>query len=187
MHRFRKARIHRHPTHADARARHRLGSTVNTRLRMVAVTMLTALTTPLGGCAIGMPVPKVPAEAVAADDVVVLVLTRVVIDSAQRSEFDRQNSRVMASMAEQPGLLGYAARKQLFGNQGWTMSVWENDDARAAFVRSTTHREAIARSLPALQAVELKRLEVPRKDLPADWDAVLRLLADPQGRRSYWE
>jgi hypothetical protein len=35
--------------------------------------------------------------------------------------------------------------------------------------------------------VELKRLTVARKDLPADWDQVLRMLADPEGRRNYWE
>lgn len=116
-----------------------------------------------------------------------LVLTRVVLDTSQRQEFDRQNGLVMASMGSHPGLLGYAARKQIFGNQGWTMSVWANDEARAAFVRSAVHREAIAKSLPALRGVELKRMTVARKDLPVNWDQVLRMLADPEGLRNYWE
>ncbi len=140
-------------------------------------------------CTIGTPVPRLvqPDTANAADQTVVLVLTRVVLNPDKRGEFDRQNKRVMASMGQHPGLLGYAARKQVFGNEGWTMSVWENDAARAAFVHSAVHREAIAKSTPALVAVELKRLTMPRKDLPQDWDAVLRLLADPEGLRNYWQ
>lgn len=152
--------------------------------RSMAAALLSAVAMLLDGCAIGLPVPQVPAGA---DDPVVLVLTRVVVDDTQRAEFDRQTRRVMASMGQHPGLLGYAARRELFGSQGWTMSVWANDESRAAFVRSAVHREAIAKSMPALITVELKRLTVARKDLPADWDAVLRLLADPEGRRSYWD
>ena len=142
----------------------------------------------LNGCAIGTPWPRLAAGAPEqAEEPVVLVLTRVVVDSRQRREFDRQNSRVLASMGTHPGLIGYAARRELFGDQGWTMSVWANDEARATFVRSAVHREAVTRSMPALRTVELKRLTVPRKDLPADWDQVLRMLADPEGRRYHWE
>jgi len=35
--------------------------------------------------------------------------------------------------------------------------------------------------------MEFKRLVVWRKDLPADWDQGLRLLAEPEGRRNHWE
>jgi len=156
--------------------------------RSLSLALLSALTVLLNACAIGTPWPRLtPATPDAAEETVVLVLTRVVVDTKQRAEFDRQNSRVLASMNQHTGLVGYAARRQLFGSQGWTMSVWANDDARAAFVRSAVHREAMARSQPALVAVELKRLTVARKDLPADWDAVLRLLADPEGLRNYYE
>ncbi len=150
--------------------------------------MLGSLLVWLNGCAIGTPWPRLPAASPEqAEKSVVLVLTHVAVDTKQRREFDRQNSRVLASMGSHPGLIGYAARRQLFGDQGWTMSVWANDEARAAFVRSAVHREAIAQSMPALRTVELKRLSVARKDLPADWDQVLRMLAEPEGRRNYWE
>lgn len=158
------------------------------RLRSVVALMLGSLTLWLGGCAIGTPWPRLaPHGAEPGNETVVLVLTRVVVDTRQRSEFDRQNRRVLASMGSQPGLIGYAARRQLFGDQGWTMSVWADDEARAAFVRSAVHREAIAQSLPALRAVELKRMTVARKDLPANWDEVLRQLANPEGLHNYWE
>lgn len=150
--------------------------------------MLGSLLVWLNGCAIGTPWPRLAAASTEqAEQSVVLVLTHVVVDKQQRGEFDRQNSRVLASMGSHPGLIGYAARRQLFGDEGWTMSVWTNDEARAAFVRSAVHREAIARSMPALRTVELKRLTVARKNLPADWDQVLRMLAEPEGLRNYWE
>lgn len=150
--------------------------------------MLTAALTTLNGCAVSTPWPRLaPTQAERGDDLVVLVLTRVVVDPERRSEFDRQNSRVMASMGSHSGLVGYAARRELLGDQGWTLSVWANDDARAAFVRSPVHREAIAKGLPAVRSVELKRLTVARKDLPTNWDEVLRLLAEPESRRNYWE
>ncbi len=156
--------------------------------RIAKVGLLAALSLWLNACAIGTAWPQLaPESAAAADETVVLVLTHVVVDAKQRAEFDRQNSRVLASMGRHPGLLGYAARREVFGNQGWTMSVWASEAARSAFVQSSVHREAIAKSLPALVTVELKRLTVARKDLPSDWDAALRLLADPVGLRHYWE
>lgn len=156
--------------------------------RRVVALMLGSMIAGLSGCAISTPWPSLrPAGVEQANEIVVLVLTRVVLDTSQRREFDRQNSLVLASMDSHPGLLGYAARKQIFGDQGWTMSVWANDEARVAFVRSAVHREAIANSLPALRGVELKRLTVARKNLPIHWDQVLRMLADPEGRRNYWE
>lgn len=158
---------------------------------MNALHRILALSTPLlgatlGACAIGTSFPNLAASG-PPDQPVVLVLTRVVVDIPQRAEFDRQNGKVMDSMGAQPGLLGYSARRELFGPQGWTMSVWASDEARAAFVRSAVHREAIARSAPAIVTVELKRVTLARKDLPRDWDAALRMLDDPVGRRSYLE
>jgi hypothetical protein len=54
-------------------------------------------------------------------------------------------------------------------------------------VRSPVHREAIAKSLSALRIVELKRLTLARKDLPADWDQAKLMLANPNGLRNYWD
>lgn len=148
--------------------------------------LLTLLLVWLGGCAIATPWPRI---ATTPPDVgeqkVVLVLTRVVVDAKQRGEFDRQIGKVLGSMSSHPGLIGYTARRQLFGNEGWTMSVWASDEARAQFVRSAVHREAIAKSMPAVVLVELKRLTLARKDLPVDWDQALSLLAVPEGRRTY--
>lgn len=148
--------------------------------------LLLLLVPVLAGCTIGLPYPDLPG-AVGGDaprERVVLVLTHVVVDRTRRGEFDRQNRRVLERMPQQPGLLAYSARRELFGEDGWTMSVWESDEARAAFVRSGVHREAIARSMPALVRVRLKRLEVDPQALPRDWDEALRLLDQPEGTRT---
>lgn len=147
---------------------------------------LTGLKSRLHALTIGLPVPQLPktaADGTPSDATVVLVLTRVVVDRRQRREFDRQNGLVMSGMGQHQGLLGYAARKELFGNQGWTMSVWADDAARDKFVRSPIHREAIAKSMSALRTVELKRLTVARNALPTTWKAVYRLLSDSTGLR----
>ncbi len=153
----------------------------------MVMALLSGLSLLLNACTIGLPVPQLAEGAAGASEPVVLVLTRVVVDTEQRAEFDTQTRRVMASMAQHSGLLGYAVRRQLFGNQGWTLSVWANDESRAAFVRSAVHREAVDKSMPAMLTVELKRLTLARKDLPADWDSVFRMLANPDGLRNYWE
>jgi heme-degrading monooxygenase HmoA len=148
--------------------------------------LLIVLMLGLGGCAISTPFPQWEAKPSASnEDAVVLVLTRIVVNTEKREEFDRQTSRVLDSIRSQPGLIGFSARRELFGNQGWTLSAWASDDARAQFVRSTVHQEAIAKSAPAIVSIELKRLTMARNKLPANWTQALALLDDPADRRSY--
>ena len=139
----------------------------------------------LPGCAVSTPYPQDMADSNAAVDPVVLVVTRVVVDKANRAEFDRQTQRVMASMSSQPGLIGFSARRQLFGDTGWTMSVWKDDKARARFVQSEVHQQAIAKSMSAVETVEIKRLSLARGDIPRDWVAAINLLSLPEANRNY--
>jgi len=150
--------------------------------------MLSTLSAGLSGCIVGTPWPRITRSP---DDLarqpVVLVLTRVVVDSANRGEFDRQNRRVLASMATHPGLIGFAARREVFGNRGWTMSVWADDEARVRFVGSAVHSEAMVQSRPSLRSVETRRLTLARQDLPQSWVQALALLAQPDRLRNYRE
>jgi heme-degrading monooxygenase HmoA len=140
----------------------------------------------LGGCAISTPYPRLfMALDAGGDDLVVLVLTRIVVNADQRDEFDLQTKRVIDSMPQQPGLIGFSARRQLFGSEAWTMSVWASDEARAAFVRSSVHQQAMRRSQAAIASVELKRLSLPRAQLPGNWTQALALMNEPEGWRSY--
>ena len=160
------------------------------RLRIRAGLMLSIITACLAGCAVSTPYPRLNTEnsdniADRAADPVVLVLTRIVVNSNARSEFDRQTARVIGSMASHPGLIGYSARRQLFGDEAWTMSVWASNEARAQFVRSQVHKEAMEISKEAIVTVESKRLTVARKNLPGNWVRALEMLADPADLRTY--
>jgi len=61
-------------------------------------------------------------------------------------EFFKDTKAVLATMADQPGLLGHAVRFEIFGNKAWTMTAWKDEASLTAFVRSPAHREAVRRS-----------------------------------------
>ena len=154
--------------------------------RMASRALMALAVVPLlGACAISTPFPRLKVSGAGADDPVVVVLTHIVVDSSQRSEFDRQTRRVIGSLPSHNGMLGYSARRQLFGNEAWTMSVWASDADRAGFVRSAVHQEAIAKSAPAVVNIQLKRLSLKREDVPAGWPRALELLAEPGDLRTY--
>lgn len=165
------------PPRSSARA-----SSLRTLLLAVGLSALA------GSCALSTPFPRIDmTTAGTPDDAVVLVLTHIVVAGDRRDEFDRQTRRVIDSMASRPGLIGYSARRELFGNEAWTMSVWAREADRARFVRSAVHQEAIAQSRSAIVTVRLKRLIVARKDVPRDWAGALELLARPGDVRVYGE
>ena len=139
----------------------------------------------LGACAISTQFSRLKMSGAGAEDQVVVVLTHIVVDSNQRSEFDRQTRRVIDSLPSHSGMLGYSARRQIFGNEAWTMSMWASDADRAGFVRSAVHQEAIAKSAPAIVNIQLKRLSLTLKDVPAGWPRALELLAEPGDLRTY--
>jgi heme-degrading monooxygenase HmoA len=160
----------------------------NGKLSLGRLAVVGSVISLLTGCAISTPFPRLQnASSEAGKQPVVLVLTRIVVDPQNRAEFDRQTSRVIDSMPSQPGLMGFSARRELWGNQGWTMSVWASQEARAQFVRSAVHQEAMAKSKSAVVTVELKRLTLPRDELPKNWTQALQKLDEPGNLRNYWE
>ena len=155
-------------------------------IRWSALRLVSALVTIIvGGCAIGTPFPRWQATTAERDQQVVLVITRIVVNPSKRREFDRQTSLVINSMPSHKGLLGYSARRELFGDQGWTISVWADDAARQNFVRSAVHRRAIQQSESAIVTVELKRLTLSRSALPNNWASALVLFDGPANKRTY--
>ena len=159
--------------------------TTFSRMASRGALMALAVVPLLGACAISTPFPRLKMSGAGADDQVVVVLTHIVVDSNQRSEFDRQTRRVIDSLPSHSGMLGYSARRQIFGNEAWTMSMWASDADRAGFVRSAVHQEAIAKSAPAIVNIQLKRLTLTRKDVPVGWPRALELMAEPGDLRTY--
>ncbi|MDJ0779791.1 MAG: antibiotic biosynthesis monooxygenase [Gammaproteobacteria bacterium] len=134
------------------------------------------------GCAISTPFggPGFDRErgvtAVAADERVIVALTHAVLGE-RRQAFDRQVGLVADTLPSQQGLIAYSLRKELLGNEAWTMTVWRDEESLQRFVRSSAHQQAIRSSAGELAAVRFSRFEVPASSLPLGWDEALEYLA----------
>lgn len=151
----------------------------NRRNRQVMVRWLRCLAPvgllALGGCAIGMPYRTVSAPPDPGAPVVV-ALTWATVDPQRRASFDRYTARLLDILPQQPGLLGYSVRREVFGNEAWTMTVWSSDEARRAFVHSPLHQEAILESYAAVTRTRFVRYVASPAELPPRWDDSLRRL-----------
>ncbi|WP_426116816.1 antibiotic biosynthesis monooxygenase [Massilia sp. PWRC2] len=143
-------------------------------LRSISFASLVAMIT---GCSISTPFKWVEApvhdSSARVDDDVLIALTHAHVDSAQRKLFDDGANRVLQSLPSQPGLVGYSVRKQLFGDEVWTATVWTDETAMLQFVRSPDHVRAVRDSSSAVRNIEYVRLHVRRSALPVSWSQLL--------------
>lgn len=146
---------------------------------LTAVPLVSAL---LASCSISSPfrIPDSTRSAPPApDDPVIVVVTQAKVGSniARNLQFWRQVSRVYRSLETQPGLLGYSIRRQLLGDQAWTITAWSDAAALQAFVAGGVHRQAMNEGSPALTAMSFVRAEVRYRELPLSWAAAEHILA----------
>lgn len=130
----------------------------------------------LGGCAIGLPYRDLSGGRPPAGPTRVVALTHAVLDGAKRKPFDRGSEQVIQALPSQPGIVGYALRREMFGDQVWTMTVWEDEASRAAFVRSPVHMAAIRAGADAIRLGRFAHLEVPADRAPLSWKQALAVL-----------
>jgi heme-degrading monooxygenase HmoA len=97
-----------------------------------------------------------------------------------RREFFQDTRRVLAGLPEQPGLVGYSFRFEIFGRTAWTMTAWKDEASLNAFVRSPAHREAVRRSGETAQNLRFVTLERAIGSLPLNWRDARRLLAEAE-------
>jgi len=107
---------------------------------------------------------------------VVVALTHAVVDPAKRKPFDVHTANVVRSMDSHEGLVGFSVRKQLFGNEAWTMTVWRDAAALEAFTRSPVHVAAIRAGAPALVEARFHTLTWPDAKKPPSWRQAKRIL-----------
>lgn len=141
------------------------------RFRQLLVLGLLAL----GGCAIGTPYKTVAAPPDSSETVVV-ALTWATLDPQRRAAFDRYTSRLVETLPRQPGLLGYSVRRELLGNEVWTMTVWSGDEARRNYVYSPLHQEAITETYGVIRQARFARYVTTAAELPPTWPAALKRL-----------
>lgn len=140
-----------------------------------------ALAALLTGFAYTAPYRATPlARAAALDDsrqLVVLALSATEHRPGMRRAFFQDTRRVLADLPDQPGLLGYSFRFELFGDEAWTLTAWRDEAARDAFVRSPAHLTAMRNSARTAQNLRFISLSVPLESLPMSWTEVRARLA----------
>lgn len=141
--------------------------------RVLAVAILSLLVG-LTGCAINTPVRLMPlASGDRPDDGLQASITHAVIEPEHRAVFDRYVAVVAAQLPRQPGLVAYSIRREVFGNEVWTLTVWRSVEDRALFFGSGLHREAMVQASKAVRRIRSVRLELRRSELPLDWHRAL--------------
>ncbi len=164
--------------HTITRTRRRIGALLGTLVAAVSAAGL-LLT---GGCAISTPFAGPGYDSSAgvtldgAGDTVFVVVTRAVTGEDDGGEFGRQTDEVRRTMSSHAGLIGSSFRKQLFGSEAWTLSVWIDDEALQRFVRSSVHRTAVDRT--PLSRADFAYAWVPVEDLPIGWGRALSILQE---------
>lgn len=111
-----------------------------------------------------------------AGDTVTIGVTNAVVRPFQRAAFDDYTRRVIKSLPENNGYIGHSVRSRILGNEVWTMTMWRDEDALNAFVRSDTHRAAMREGLSGVKRAKFLRSQWPRTSPPPTWDDILARL-----------
>jgi heme-degrading monooxygenase HmoA len=145
----------------------------------VALFVVPAMLLGLGGCTIATPFKLLPPAADSApssDAIAHVSITFAKVDVQNRGRFDAYVARLSRILPNQPGLIGYSLRQELFGDELWTVTAWQSNAARTAFVRGELHLEAIREGGPALIDTRFARAEIKIRDLPLAWPRALEIL-----------
>jgi len=150
--------------------------------------LFVAMTTGLSACAIATPFkgPGFSAgRGVTAPGTgpVTVAITQAVLgdDKAKRRSFWSNVGLIESSLDGQPGLIGYSLRRELLGDNTWTLTAWSNEDSLRAFVEDIPHQDAIRSSASGMTQARFARITVNREELPLSWSKAIEIL-EQQGR-----
>jgi quinol monooxygenase YgiN len=150
-------------------------SVTRTIARALSVATVAGL---LMGFSMAMPYRVVDPGLANGEAEVVVVITEVRLggDRSARSLFWSHVRHIEEALPAQPGLVGYALRREIFGTTAWTMTVWASDGAIADFMRSAVHRKAVQDGLPAVMVSTFVRFRRPAKAGPPGWTEAIEHL-----------
>ncbi len=137
------------------------------------------LLTSLQACLpISTPVKYIDIDGVSGSDELLVVLTSTRVDNQRSSKerFELFLTNIIDHIDTQPGLYGYALRKELFGDRAWTMTAWTNEHAMLSFKSSPTHLPAMQEASEILNAATFARMVVKVDDFPLDWKRAIWIL-----------
>jgi heme-degrading monooxygenase HmoA len=146
-----------------------------------------ALAVAASGCTVARPFSRPgpgPAAAIpeGGRSTVTVVLTHAALEGSKRGPFDEYTRRVVDALESGTvaGLVGFSVRREIFGDQVWTMSVWADREASRTFAASSPHREAMERASDAIRSLRVVSFEVPPSAVPPSWEDALRRLDRPE-------
>lgn len=84
----------------------------------------------------------------------VVAVTNARLHYWRRGPFDRYTQEVYAKMDTHEGYLGGAIKREIFGREVWTFTVWRDKAALKKFVHSAGHLNAM---YMAMEAIEVMR------------------------------
>ncbi len=134
----------------------------------------------LTGCAISTP-PTKPNEATAEiedNQTYHVIVTHATIadDFTERRKFFQLTEQVENSLTSTPGIVNFSKRANLFSNEAWTLTVWQDPAAIAAFKANAPHLNAISNAGQVLTGARFARFVVKGADLPVSWEFALQQL-----------
>lgn len=138
----------------------------------------------LGGCTISTPFSG-PGVNEPETKTVVVALTHAVLNPKKRDAFDEHTELVVDALPSFKGFVGYSVRKELFGHEAWTMTVWTDEESLADFVDSDVHTRAIEAGMPATVSARFHRFEMKATAVPVNWDEALTLLDERGSDHGY--
>lgn len=139
----------------------------------------------LTGCAVGMPfqiVDETAPKSSSTPYVVAVTEATLLADRAARAKFWSGVWNIERALPQQPGLVGYALRREILGDKVWTMTVWKNDDDLETFIKSDLHRRNAREGYSALASMRTARFTRKVTDGIPDWsdaEAQLARKAEP--------
>lgn len=143
--------------------------------RLLQVTSLAVAGLALTAFSISTPFTYPRGNAVKANNAK-LVVTHAYIREGQSTPFYSRSEDVVKSLKDQPGLLAYSVRRQLFGNQAWTLTLWDSENSKSAFIRSSAHQKAMAEASSVLHCARFLRVDWSGEVTNLGWDEVLERL-----------
>ena len=141
------------------------------RVFVIGLTIVCML---VSGCSISTPFkrPKLQTEIVTSDENVITALTYIETgnNNTHNKTFWKNVKRVYESLEATEGLIGYSIKREVFGNRGWTMTVWKDEKSLEKFVSSSVHQTAIKHGMPALTKTAFARVSVRASQVPISWN-----------------
>ena len=91
--------------------------------------------------------------------------------------FLRHTGRIQDQLSGTSGLLGYSLRLSILAKKGWTLSVWENEQSLAEFVRKNPHSATMSKLRNSMKETKFVTRKIPGSDVPPNWAQALEYLS----------